>query len=56
VQVKGESVDTGRRKFGLVGGDGTKTGIDTSLNAGVKLGAGARTTPNETVMRDRMDE
>ncbi|WP_435118922.1 bifunctional sugar-1-phosphate nucleotidylyltransferase/acetyltransferase [Halolamina sp. C58] len=55
VRVKGESVDTGRRKFGVVVGDGTKTGIDTSLNAGVKLGAGTRTTPNETVTRDRME-
>lgn len=56
VRVKGESVDTGRRKFGVVVGDGTKTGIDTSLNAGVKLGAEARTKPNETVTRDRMEE
>ena len=56
VRVKGETVDTGRRKLGVVVGDETKTGIDTSLNAGVKLGAGARTTPNETVLRDRLDE
>jgi UDP-N-acetylglucosamine diphosphorylase/glucosamine-1-phosphate N-acetyltransferase len=51
--VKGERVDTGRRKLGVVVGDGAKTGIDTSLNAGVKLRAGARTKPGEDVLRDR---
>jgi bifunctional UDP-N-acetylglucosamine pyrophosphorylase/glucosamine-1-phosphate N-acetyltransferase len=51
--VKGKPVDTGRRKLGVVLGDGAKTGINTSLNAGLKLGAGATTTPGETVMRDR---
>jgi bifunctional UDP-N-acetylglucosamine pyrophosphorylase/glucosamine-1-phosphate N-acetyltransferase len=53
MRVKGESVDTGRRKLGVVVGDGAKTGIDTDLNAGVKLGTGTRTGPGETVMRDR---
>ena len=53
VRVKGESTSTGRRKFGVVCGDAVKTGIDTALNAGVVLGAGARTDPGETVRRDR---
>ena len=53
MRVKGESVDTGRRKLGVVAADGVKTGIDTSLNAGVKLGAGETTMPNETVLQDR---
>jgi UDP-N-acetylglucosamine diphosphorylase/glucosamine-1-phosphate N-acetyltransferase len=48
--VNGERVSTGRRKFGVVLGDGTKTGIDTSLNAGVKLPACASTAPGETVL------
>ena len=52
LRVKGEATDTGRRKFGVVVGDGAKTGIDTSLNAGVKLGADASTGPGETVTRD----
>jgi bifunctional UDP-N-acetylglucosamine pyrophosphorylase/glucosamine-1-phosphate N-acetyltransferase len=52
MQVKGTSVDTGRRKFGVVCGDDVKTGINTSLNAGVKLERGATTTPGETVMED----
>jgi bifunctional UDP-N-acetylglucosamine pyrophosphorylase/glucosamine-1-phosphate N-acetyltransferase len=51
--VKGERVSTGRRKFGVVAGDGAKTGINTSLNAGVKLSAGATTTPGEVLTRDR---
>ncbi|WP_276281574.1 bifunctional sugar-1-phosphate nucleotidylyltransferase/acetyltransferase [Halorussus caseinilyticus] len=51
--VKGERVSTGRRKFGVVVGDDAKTGINTSLNAGVTLSAGARTKPGETVTRDR---
>jgi len=50
---KGETVDTGRRKFGVVVGDGAKTGINTSLNAGTRLGVGATTAPGETVTRDR---
>ena len=51
--VKGERVSTGRRKFGVVVGDDAKTAIDTSLNAGVTLSAGATTTPGEVVTRDR---
>jgi bifunctional N-acetylglucosamine-1-phosphate-uridyltransferase/glucosamine-1-phosphate-acetyltransferase GlmU-like protein len=54
--MKGESVDTGRRKFGLVVGDHAKTGINTSLTAGVKLGADATTTPGETVTSDKGTE
>ena len=53
VTVKGERVSTGRRKFGVVVGDGAKTAIDTSLNAGVTLSTGARTRPGESVDRDR---
>ena len=53
ITVKGERVSTGRRKFGVVVGDGAKTGIDSNLNAGVVLSAGATTGPGETVTRDR---
>ncbi|WP_238392151.1 bifunctional sugar-1-phosphate nucleotidylyltransferase/acetyltransferase [Halorussus amylolyticus] len=53
LSVKGERVSTGRRKFGVVAGDDAKTGIDVALNAGVKLSAGARVPPGETVTRDR---
>jgi bifunctional UDP-N-acetylglucosamine pyrophosphorylase/glucosamine-1-phosphate N-acetyltransferase len=51
--VKGERVSTGRRKFGVVVGDGAKTGIDTTLDAGVTLSTGAATAPGETLTRDR---
>jgi len=50
--VKGERVDTGRRKLGVVLGDGAKTGINVSLNAGVKLGTGVAVAPGEVVLRD----
>jgi bifunctional UDP-N-acetylglucosamine pyrophosphorylase/glucosamine-1-phosphate N-acetyltransferase len=53
ITVKGERVSTGRRKFGVVAGPGAKTGINTSLNAGVVLSAGATTVPGESVTRDR---
>jgi len=51
--VKGERVSTGRRKLGVVVGDGAKTGIDTTLNAGVTLSTDARVEPDATVTRDR---
>jgi UDP-N-acetylglucosamine diphosphorylase / glucose-1-phosphate thymidylyltransferase / UDP-N-acetylgalactosamine diphosphorylase / glucosamine-1-phosphate N-acetyltransferase / galactosamine-1-phosphate N-acetyltransferase len=51
--VKGDRVSTGRRKFGVVVGDGTKTGINTSLTPGLKLDTGASTMPGEVVERDR---
>jgi len=51
--VKGERVSTGRRKFGVVAGDGVKTGINTSLTPGLRLSPGATTTPGESVTRDR---
>jgi len=53
MRVRGEAVDTGRRKLGVVLGDGVKTGIDTDLNAGVVLGTDTATQPGETVLRDR---
>jgi bifunctional UDP-N-acetylglucosamine pyrophosphorylase/glucosamine-1-phosphate N-acetyltransferase len=53
VTVKGERVSTGRRKFGVVLGDEVKTGINTSLNAGVTLSTKTMTEPGEAVTRDR---
>ncbi|MFH5802312.1 bifunctional sugar-1-phosphate nucleotidylyltransferase/acetyltransferase [Haladaptatus sp. CMAA 1911] len=51
--VKGDRVSTGRRKFGVVVGDGVKTGINTSLYPGVTLSEGSMTLPNEEVSRDK---
>lgn len=53
VTVRGERVSSGRRKLGVVAGDGAKTGINTSLAPGLKLSAGATTMPGESVDRDR---
>ncbi|MFC7043046.1 bifunctional sugar-1-phosphate nucleotidylyltransferase/acetyltransferase [Halonotius sp. GCM10025705] len=53
--VKGDRVSTGRRKFGVVVGDNAKTGINTSLNAGVVLGTEMTTTPGEVLTRDRRE-
>jgi len=54
--VKGDRVDTGRRKLGAILGDGAKTGINASLNAGLKVGAGETVGPGETVTRDRLSD
>lgn len=51
--VKGERVSTGRRKFGVVAGPRAKTGVNTSLDPGVVLGADATTTPGESVQCDK---
>lgn len=40
VTVKGERIDSGLRKLGAIFGDGVKTGINTSVNPGVKIGNG----------------
>jgi len=54
--VKGEQVDTSRRKLGVVVGDDAKTGINKSLNAGVRLDTGATISPGESVLHDRLSE
>ena len=36
--VKGERIDSGRRKLGAIIGDSVKTGINSSLSPGVKIG------------------
>lgn len=52
-EVIGEVIDTGRRKFGTIIGDGVHTGIHTSLYPGRKLSAGSTTLPGEVVSRDK---
>jgi bifunctional UDP-N-acetylglucosamine pyrophosphorylase/glucosamine-1-phosphate N-acetyltransferase len=49
--VKVAGVDTRRRKLGVIVGDDAHTGINTSLNVGVVLPAGATTKPGEVVFR-----
>lgn len=50
--VKGTLVDTERVKFGAVIGDGVRTGINTSVYPGRKIGTGRMTRPNAIVDRD----
>lgn len=50
--VKGERTSTGRRKFGVVLGRGVKTGINTSLNAGISLDGGTVTRPGEMLLHN----
>ena len=51
-KVDGALVDTGRRKFGCIVGDGVHTGINTSIYPGRKLWPGTSTRPGEVVQRD----
>lgn len=50
--VNGELIDTGRRKFGTIVGDGVHTGIHTSIYPGRKLWPGTSTRPGEIVQHD----
>jgi carbonic anhydrase/acetyltransferase-like protein (isoleucine patch superfamily) len=50
--VHGVLVDTGRRKFGTIIGDGVHTGINTSIYPGRKLGPHTTTRPGEIVQQD----
>lgn len=52
-EVNGEVIDTGRRKFGTIIGDGVHTGIHTSLYPGRKLSAGSTTLPGEVLSQDK---
>jgi len=52
--VNGKLVDTGRRKFGSILGDGVHTGSNTMINPGRKIWAGKTTKPAEVVSKDIM--
>lgn len=51
--IEGALVDTGRRKFGAIIGDGVHTGIHTSIYPGRKLWPGVTTRPGEIVQYDK---
>ncbi|MCW1912183.1 hypothetical protein OJ996_01275 [Luteolibacter sp. GHJ8] len=53
-EVEGVLVDTGRRKFGCIVGDGVHTGINTSIYPGRKLWPRTSTRPGDIVQRDLM--
>lgn len=53
--VRSERVDSGRMKLGLMLGEGTKIGVNTSTMPGVKIGAGAMIGANLRITRDLPD-
>jgi len=52
-RVGGRLVDTGRRKFGTIVGDGVHTGIQTTIYPGRKLFPNTSTRPGEVLADDR---
>jgi UDP-N-acetylglucosamine diphosphorylase/glucosamine-1-phosphate N-acetyltransferase len=52
VKVSGKILDTGLKKLGCFIGPGAKTGVNVSLNPGIKIGAYARIFPGCVVSRD----
>ena len=51
-EIQGKLVNTGRRKFGVIIGDGVHTGINTSFYPGRKMWPHTTTLPGEVVDRD----
>lgn len=49
VRLKGEMLDSGRRKLGTIMGDDVHTGINSMINAGVVVENGAMIAPGEFV-------
>lgn len=52
VRVKGVKVPTGKRKLGPILGGYSRTGVNVSINPGVKVGAYSRVFPGVTVYDD----
>ncbi|MBI2550563.1 NTP transferase domain-containing protein [Candidatus Woesearchaeota archaeon] len=50
--IKGQLVDSGRRKLGTIIGDNAKTGIHTSIYPGRKIWPGKTTLPGAVVKKD----
>jgi len=52
VKVGGKTIDTGRRKLGLMMGDRSQTGINSTINPGKRIGAGSCVGPGVIVAED----
>ncbi|MCW3981382.1 MAG: sugar phosphate nucleotidyltransferase [Candidatus Bathyarchaeota archaeon] len=52
MKVKNEIVDTGKRKLGVVMGDNVKTGINSSLMPGIRVGQDCWIGPEVLIRRD----
>ncbi|MES2476866.1 MAG: hypothetical protein V4640_13870 [Verrucomicrobiota bacterium] len=50
--IRGQEVNTGRLKFGAILGDGVRTGVNTSIEAGIKIGIARTTLPGSYVAKD----
>lgn len=50
--IQGKPVNTGRLKLGAILGDGVRTGVNTSIEAGVKIGIARTTAPGTYVGKD----
>lgn len=50
--VSGKPVNTGRLKLGAMIGDGVRTGVNTSIEAGIKIGVARTTTPGSVISKD----
>ena len=50
--VRGKPVNTGRLKLGAMLGDGVRTGVNTSIEAGVKIGIARTTAPGSVIAKD----
>lgn len=52
--IQGKPINTGRLKLGTMLGDGVRTGVNTSILAGIKIGIARMTTPGTIVSKDLM--
>jgi carbonic anhydrase/acetyltransferase-like protein (isoleucine patch superfamily) len=52
--IRGKEVHTGREKLGVMMGDGVRTGVNTSLEAGIKIGIARTTKPGSYVEIDML--
>lgn len=52
--VEGKAIDTARQKLGTMIGDGVRTGVNTSIEAGVKIGIARTTKPGSYIDKDML--
>jgi bifunctional UDP-N-acetylglucosamine pyrophosphorylase/glucosamine-1-phosphate N-acetyltransferase len=50
--VRGERIDSGKTKLGMIAGAGVKIGVGTNIMPGVKIGTGAIVGPGMNVLAD----
>ncbi|MHA1971642.1 MAG: bifunctional sugar-1-phosphate nucleotidylyltransferase/acetyltransferase [Candidatus Hodarchaeales archaeon] len=55
MKIKGQIVNTGRRKLGVIMGDNVNTGINVSLMPGIKIGEGVKIGAHTLVTSDISD-